>query len=203
MLCGKTWLDGFAQVNQQYTAAPLEALQVITWDDYEEGTELETGIDNHLAVTPNPVQGSTLSWNVGLASDAPSECAAAVSGGWNIEDTIHHYAVLASPASDGQNLAVVASNVPAGTHQLDLTNKLPAGNYLIYVEAIGQPSIHNHMSAPISYTVAGAAAATVTIVSPVASSVVGSSGHVGASATASVAINQLQVCIRSISVALS
>ncbi|RQS23221.1 hypothetical protein DIE06_03000 [Burkholderia sp. Bp8998] len=45
--CGATWLKTFATINKYYsTAVQLPFLQLVTWDDYEEGTELETGIEN-------------------------------------------------------------------------------------------------------------------------------------------------------------
>jgi len=50
--CGTTWLDTFRTLNKYYsTANQLPFLQLDTWDDYEEGTELETGIDNCATLT--------------------------------------------------------------------------------------------------------------------------------------------------------
>ena len=44
---GKTWLATFAVVDHFYSSAhQLPALIIPTWNDYEEGTEIETGIDN-------------------------------------------------------------------------------------------------------------------------------------------------------------
>ena len=43
--CGHTWLDTFKSVNDRYdTRQQLPFLQLITWNDYEEGSALETGI---------------------------------------------------------------------------------------------------------------------------------------------------------------
>ncbi len=45
--CGATWLETFSTINKYYSAAKqLPFLQLVTWNDYEEGTELETGIEN-------------------------------------------------------------------------------------------------------------------------------------------------------------
>ena len=143
-VCGKTWLDTFAVANAN---KPLYGVQLVTWDDYEEGTELETGIDNHLAVAAT-TSGSQLAWTVALADDAPSECKQAASGGWDVASTIHHFAVYAS--SDGENLSLVADGVPRDARSLDLTGKLPAAASKVVVYAVGQPSIRNQLSAIVS-----------------------------------------------------
>ena len=45
--CGKTWLATFAEAGRFYSSShQLPALIIPTWNDYEEGTEIETGIDN-------------------------------------------------------------------------------------------------------------------------------------------------------------
>ena len=49
--CGQTWLDTFARVNRYFSDLhPLDYLQVVTWNDYEEGTAIESGIENCVAV---------------------------------------------------------------------------------------------------------------------------------------------------------
>ncbi|MEA2745929.1 MAG: hypothetical protein QOI41_72 [Myxococcales bacterium] len=153
--CGKTWLDTFREANKHYSASnPLTGMQLITWDDYEEGSELETGIESYVAVTP-AVAGSTLSWKIGLASGAAADCASAVSAGLDLGETIHHFAVYASPAGDGENLTLVADDLPATTRSFDFTGKLPAGSWSLYVYAVGQPSIRNHLSAAVAASGSG------------------------------------------------
>lgn len=45
--CGDTWLQTFDLINQNFNVThQLPFLQLITWNDYEEGTALEPGIDN-------------------------------------------------------------------------------------------------------------------------------------------------------------
>src|SRR5205814_626435 len=67
--CGHTWLQTFKEINSFYNSTnQLDSLQLVTWNDYEEGTEIETGIDNCFAmsagipasslVTITPVSGS-------------------------------------------------------------------------------------------------------------------------------------------------
>src|SRR5438270_5918258 len=50
--CGQTWLHTFSKINSLYNSGrQLPILQLVTWNDYEEGTEIETGISNCLTVS--------------------------------------------------------------------------------------------------------------------------------------------------------
>jgi PKD repeat protein len=133
--CGRTWLATFAEIAKFYSATnQLQAMQLVTWNDYEEGTELESGIDNCLDVNPS-ISGGNLTWTV---------------TGPGTESSVHHYTVFIS--KDGQNLAKLA-DLPASTHAFNLAAlALPRGSYTVYVKAVGQPSVHNQMSPPIVYT---------------------------------------------------
>jgi hypothetical protein len=137
--CGQTWLNTFSEIGRHYSAGnQLESLQLVTWNDYEEGTALEMGIDNCVSVKGS-ASGSVLSWSI--------------SGN---ENTINHFTVYIS--TDGQNLEAV-TDVPAGTHQVDMSQfGYASGAYTVYVKAVGQPSIRNQMSGPIGYTSNGGAA---------------------------------------------
>ena len=134
--CGQTWLAIWAEAGKYYSASnQLPLLQIATWNDYEEGTEVESGIDNCVTIAA-ALSGSTLSWTITGA-----------------ESTIDHYQVFAS--QDGQNL-MAAAQIPAGTHAADLsTLGLPAGPYSFFVKAVGKPTLLNHMSSAVSYTVPG------------------------------------------------
>ncbi len=146
--CGQTWLKTFEVINQNYSASnPLPAMQLVTWNDYEEGTALETGIDNCVQVSAQVNEG-VLTWSI--------------SGGK--ENTIDHYTVFVS--ADGRQLAPLAE-VDPGAHTLNLASfSLPAGGYSIYVQAMGKPSIRNQMSAAVSYTATGAVSGTGTLSTP-------------------------------------
>lgn len=133
--CGQTWLKTFSQINGLYNQGrQLPYLQLVTWNDYEEGTEIESGIDPCFGLQAS-MSGSTLQW-------MPS----------GDESTIDHYTVYSS--QDGQNLTDVA-DLGVGIHALEMCSvKLAAGNYQLYVQAVGKPSIANRMPQPVSYTAA-------------------------------------------------
>ena len=131
--CGQTWLQTFSQVTSLYSAnRQLPYLQLVTWNDYEEGTEIESGIDS--CVSPQPsVSGNTLEWGV--------------SGN---ESTVDHYTVYTS--ADGQNLTKIA-DTKTGVHSVDLCSlPVPKGTSQLIVQAVGKPSLANRMPRPVSYT---------------------------------------------------
>jgi PKD domain-containing protein len=143
--CGKAWLASFAEIGRFYSSSnQLNALQLVTWNDYEEGTEVETGIDNCLSVLPT-ISGQTVSWTI-----PPNPAAVQRLGALQVdESTVDHYTVFIS--TDGQNLMPLA-DVPAGTHALDLSQfGLDPVNYILYVKAVGKPSIQNKMSPSVSF----------------------------------------------------
>jgi hypothetical protein len=131
--CGQTWLQTFSEINKLYNSGKqLAALQLVTWNDYEEATEIETGINNCFSISSS-VSGNSLSWNIK-----------------GNENTIDHYVAYIS--QDGQNLMALG-DANAGTNSLNLcTYSLPDGAYTSYVQAVGKPSILNQMSAAVKFT---------------------------------------------------
>lgn len=130
--CGQRWLSTFAEANKYYSASlPLPYMQLVTWNDYEEGTEIESGVDNCVSLSSQMVD-SQLNWTVA-----------------GQENTIDHYTVFISV--DGENLMNLA-DVPVGTHAIDLAQyALAPADYTLYVKAVGKASIRNQISNPTSY----------------------------------------------------
>ena len=98
--CGQTWLETFSKINGMYDSSnQLESLQLVTWNDYEEGTEIESGIDNCVSVNASTAKNA-LNWNI-----------------TGKENTIDHYKVYVS--ADGKNLMSLA-DVSTGNSSLNL-----------------------------------------------------------------------------------
>jgi hypothetical protein len=131
--CGQTWLQTFTQINGLYSASKqLPYLQLVTWNDYEEGTEIESGIDSCFSLNAS-VSGNTLEWST-----------------TGNESTVDHYNVYVS--TDGRDLNEVTETKP-GVHSVDLCSlSMPAGSDEIFVQAVGRPSLANRMPAPVSYS---------------------------------------------------
>jgi hypothetical protein len=141
--CGQTWLQTFSQINSLYNSGkPLDDLQLVTWNDYEEATEIESGIDNCFSVSAS-------------ASATPNSLQWTISGD---ESTIDHYTVYIS--SDGQNLMSL-SDLTTGVHSLNLCGfPIPAGSYQLFVQAVGKPSLANQITSAVSYSPSCAATTT-------------------------------------------
>jgi hypothetical protein len=117
----------------------------VTWNDYEEGTEIETGIDNCVNVSAS-VSGTVVNWSI--------------SGQMN---TVDHFSVFIS--QDGQNLMWLAEE-STDTSSVDLAIfGLPAGTYTVFVKAVGKPSLTNKMSSGAQVTLSGPAAPPATGIS--------------------------------------
>lgn len=131
--CGQTWLQTFSEINGLYNSGkPLPDLQLVTWNDYEEGTEIESGISNCFTVAATQASG-TLQWTI--------------SGN---ENTIDSYNVYIS--TDGQNLMQLAE-VASGIHSLNLCSyPIPAGAYQVLVQSVGKPTMSNYMTGAITYS---------------------------------------------------
>ena len=145
--CGQTWLQSIAQSAKYYSSSKqMLGIQLVTWNDYEEGTEIETGIDNCVAVTASAA-GTVASWTItGQAN------------------TIDHYTVFAS--QDGENLMWLA-DVSSTTTSLDLAQfNLNSGNYTVFVKAVGKPSMTNKLSAGVAVTIPHLAPLAMLSVSP-------------------------------------
>jgi hypothetical protein len=131
--CGETWLQTFSEINGLYNASkPLPDLQLVTWNDYEEGTEIESGIGNCFSL---------------VASAASANLQWTISGN---ENTIDSYRVYIS--DDGQDLMQLAQLAP-GLHSLNLCSyPLPTGAYQLFVQSVGKPTMSNYMAGPVSYS---------------------------------------------------
>jgi hypothetical protein len=181
--CGTTWLESFHHTGSfagsssyqgtlDYLASGkhLDFAMVDTWDDYEEGTEIETGIDNCMDSVGVTLSGSTVSWTPSFGKDPMNS---AISGS---EVTLSKYSVyLAQKGSTSLMwLADVACNAGSCGHSLDVSELgITGGPYVFYVQAVGQPSIVNTLSAATSATYS-AATNTETITKPAAGATVGS-----------------------------
>jgi len=112
----------------------MTRMQWATWSDWEEGTEVEDGIENGFSVAAQ-VTSNIVSWAVNSGD----------------ERTIDHYEVYA--VTNGGNTALVCS-VNAGAHQTNIsTAGFAPGIYNLYVDAVGKPCVRDHMSAPVLYAV--------------------------------------------------
>jgi hypothetical protein len=131
--CGQTWLQTFAKINSLYKSGKqLPYLQLVTWNDYEEGTEIESGIDPCFRLSAS-VRGNTLSWTI--------------AGNENVVD---HYAIYDSP--DGTNLKHLADLAP-GNRSVNLCSYgLSQSVHQLFVQEVSRPSLANRLPPAVKYT---------------------------------------------------
>jgi hypothetical protein len=127
--CAQTWLTTLGEASHFYSSThQLAALIIATWNDYEEGTEIETGVDNCVSIQASLSEGR-LTWKV----SGP-------------ENTIDHFAVLAQTGHEWTE----AADVPPGSHSVKLSQlEAHEAPTTFCVEAVGKASILNHFSQPI------------------------------------------------------
>ncbi len=135
--CGQTWMASLAESNLYYLTAALPYLQIATWNDYNEGTEIESGIDNCYTVSSSTF-GQTLTWTLNATN---SQYASLM--------TVSHIEIYDSP--DGQNLTLVAS-LPAALGGSWSLSSLHSGVHTLFVRMVGKNSILNRISAGVPYS---------------------------------------------------
>jgi hypothetical protein len=132
------WMKSLTESNKYYTTDPLPFLQIATWNDYNEGTEIETGIDNCYRISARR-DGTNLLWSL----DPSTSPYASLS-------TISHVEIYDS--RDGRNLTLLANvpTAPSGTYPLQ---DLSPGDHELFVRMVGRNSILNHISPPVRISI--------------------------------------------------
>jgi len=124
-----SYLDGIIDSN-------CAGVQTATFNDLKEGSNVEFGIENDIAVSAS-ISTTNLNWSV--------------SGGTGDETTIAHYDIYES--HDGQNVTFLDSvNTGVGTYDLTTAGLTAGTAYTLYVKAIGKPNVRNHTSDGVAYT---------------------------------------------------
>jgi hypothetical protein len=154
--CGQVLLQTASEIAKYFGGSNPEIpyVQVATWNDYEEGTAVEPGIDNCYTVNAS-LSGSQLTWS--LAASDP----------YASPTTVNHFTVYYADA--GGSMYTAPSNIPATTTTLNLSSIIPSGTWTVYVEMVGQPLIINRVSNGVTFN----HGASVASLSPVSLSFVG------------------------------
>ena len=139
--CGLTFIRSLSAVAKYLSksSSNLLLLQGATWNDYEEGTELETGIDNCGAVSAS-VSGT-------IVRPVPSFAKP------GSEETVDHYEIYISV--DGKHL-IDAASIPVHGEPFDIaTLRLAPGAYSVFVQMVGKSHILNQISTPVQLSIGG------------------------------------------------
>ncbi|HTR49813.1 MAG TPA: hypothetical protein VMJ10_03835 [Kofleriaceae bacterium] len=114
--------------------ANVTRMQWATWNDWEEGTAVEPGVENSLVVAA-AVDGGVVSWTV--------------TGGTGDESTVDHYEVYATLDSTS---AYLVGSAPVGAHSFSLASSSRwcwlsgATSASVSVVAVAKPMLRDHAS---------------------------------------------------------
>jgi hypothetical protein len=139
---GQEWLDRLAAINAAWNSGDqLEHLLIQTWNDYEEGSEVETGVYAGLdTIAVSLALNGDMSWSIPSAN----------------ADAIAH--VIIWSTQDATNITrryiVTGSSAQTGSVNLN-TLGMAAGSYTFYAQAVGRSFFQNGFSSPVSYTITG------------------------------------------------
>jgi hypothetical protein len=109
-------------------------MMVVTWNDYEEGTETELGIDAGFTVQASVNASKALAWIVNGNLNALAKVRV-----WLTTDNNNLDLLLEQTAANG--------SVPIADLQM------PPGTYEFYVQAVGVGGVQNALGSPVTYTV--------------------------------------------------
>jgi hypothetical protein len=142
--CGQVLLDSFAAINWAHTSLSFSVpyAQVATWNDYEEGTEVETGVDNCYRVQNAAYSQSAdeLTWQLNPVSGQSAHVSLS---------TVHGITVW--KANAGGTLTSVATLAASATSLSNVSTLVGTGSWTLYVEMDGMPLIINRMSNGVTY----------------------------------------------------
>lgn len=129
------------KINSNFSmGSPIERVGWATWNDYEEGTEIETGIDNCARPT------------IGIATDTLTYTVNPTDATFYSNTTVDHLTILYGPADGSGNLRVALDGIaPTATTQ-NLSGIIPVGTWSIYVNMVGKPGVINRQAGPVSYS---------------------------------------------------
>lgn len=119
------------------SGSQLKRIQIQTWNDYEEGTEVETGVDNCFTVSAS-VAGTTLSWTI-----TPTDAT------YSTLTTVDRLRVLYGSTG---SFNIATDNITPTLSGSSSLNGIPPGVWTVYLQMVGRPMIVNHVSNAINYT---------------------------------------------------
>lgn len=131
---GQQWLDCWKWISDRYSASnQLPFVQIVTWNDWQEGTIIEPGINSNLTLNVT-VSSGTLTFQAN-----------------GNENTVSGYNVYAS-TDEGATLSLVKSLSVGATKSVDISSLTSVTGTKLYVEATGRARIHNRISTGVPVT---------------------------------------------------
>jgi hypothetical protein len=159
--CGLVWINSWRQIKSALLRASTNSVGyvgIVTWNDYEEGTAIEPGIDNCLEDDSihATLHGHRIEWRYRFGSSHQAH----ISGS---PLTIHHFALwlrrgnnwteLSEPRTGLQDVRCLRTAHSSYHCRAPLPAKMVKSELgTFYLQIVGQPSVRNHLSPPIDIT---------------------------------------------------
>lgn len=165
--CGKSMLEAFAAANTMWAGAAKkpDAITGNTWQDYDESSQIETGIEGCWTLTNVAVTNGSLKWSI-QALD-PDGTTGIMTSADATTASIAFFRIFCSGACTnpadptGEKLAWVADvdvdpNTTVRDYSFPVTTlKLNQGTHIFYVKLVSKANIYNKMSQQASFTLSG------------------------------------------------
>ena len=131
--CGQEFLDTAGIVNSNYSSSTQLEFVGIMLNDYEEGTAVESGIDNCLTISAS-ITGNSFHWTISKTDPTFATTA-----------TVNRLKIYFSDPVSGTFYTALDNIPPSLTGTQVLTSIIPPGNWKIWVQIVGQPLMTNHL----------------------------------------------------------
>lgn len=127
--------------NAFIATANMPFIQLVTVNDHEEGTQLETGVSNCVTSITASIVTDTVSWTLNTTDP----------GGYFNNATINKFRIVYEDMA-GTTVNTAVDNLPASATSQNILGRVPTGTWNVCVQMIGQPFIDNITSNCVSYT---------------------------------------------------
>ena len=157
-VCGNNWIRSLSEPNSNTSwftpTNDIEAIQVLTWNDHEQGTAIENGIVGCYGLSAS-INSGTVSFSI-TTSDMAN---APIPINTSVNATLDHLALYAvkSGGAIGNLDTMKLGNVPIPSSGLGTINVagygLQSGTYSLYVKLVPRAGMQTSISKPLSFIV--------------------------------------------------
>lgn len=137
--CAHTLKDTMDLTNtDMFSLAHILEWLGIPWDDVEEGTGAEGGVDSCFSTVTATVLGTVVSWSLTTTDVTYSNV-----------NTLHGFTAY---YGKGQGMNVALADISPSATSIDLKNYIPPGNWKVRIFMKGKPLVTNQLSNSVNFT---------------------------------------------------
>jgi hypothetical protein len=129
-----------AAANGFSSAAQLEGLGLVTWNDYEEETAMEMGVDNCARPTVSLSAPNQLGW-----LENPTDTT------YFSEATIDHWEIWYGPNDGSGSLTMALGGIAPSVSTEAIDSLIPSGTWNVYLQMVAKSGGLNRTAGPVLY----------------------------------------------------